>query len=233
LAYLRSALTMKAQHCGVNIVGANPDCVLYVLVDVLGTNRSRNDSFLFWTDRLVASCEMTYYAQDAKTGQLIFRARHASADGEYLERSIIGLTAYRKGLTIESSPGTELAVDGEEVATCVNKAKIEKKCAKKRGISRLWAKADAKQTTGTVMGQSVGKFLNDQLANARTQLQVGNLTEAQRLLDAVRAVKPDFPGLNEAESELTRRKQQQAAAPAAPAPQPPAPAAPAPATPKP
>lgn len=217
LAYLRSSLTMKAQHCGLNVVGANPDCTLYVLVDVLGTNRSRDDSFVCWTDRLLASCELTYYAQDCKNGQLLFRARHASAESEYCEKSIIGFTAYKIDRTIASAPATPLPVDGDEVASStaklnekiVNGVKVAKAPPHKARLclGRFLARAEAKPAEPSLR-QSLKKFLETQLANARMQLQAGNLNEAQRLLDSVRAVRPDFPGLNEVQSELMQRRQQ-------------------------
>ena len=37
LKYFEAALNMKLLHSGVNFTAKNPDCILYVLVDVLGT----------------------------------------------------------------------------------------------------------------------------------------------------------------------------------------------------
>jgi hypothetical protein len=86
IAYLRSALEMRARHLGLSIVHQKPEVILHVLVDVLGTNRSRRDYMLLTSDELLASCELTYYAQDVKTGKLLFTARQTGARARYHER---------------------------------------------------------------------------------------------------------------------------------------------------
>src|SRR5262249_49542082 len=58
--------------------------------DVLGTNRSHTDRIVASSERLVASCECTYYALDAKSNKLIFEARRASAASVYSELRVLG-----------------------------------------------------------------------------------------------------------------------------------------------
>jgi hypothetical protein len=84
LTYLQAVLEMKARHDGILLDG-QPDATLYVLVDVLGTNRSRRTYMLRGTDNYHATCEMTYYAQDLASGDLIFRERQAGAVSSYSE----------------------------------------------------------------------------------------------------------------------------------------------------
>jgi hypothetical protein len=86
VAYFRAALDMKARHVGL-MPAANGDveAVLYVLVDVLGTNRSKKDRIITASERLVATCECTYYAVDPHTNKLIFEARRASSESVYSE----------------------------------------------------------------------------------------------------------------------------------------------------
>lgn len=193
--YLRSALTMKAQHCGINVVLGNPDINLFVLVDVLGLNRSRRDSVVYWTDTLLASCELTYYAQDAKTGKLLFRARHTSAASDYRESSVIGFTAYRIRRSIRTTAPTPLPVDGEEgPATAF--AQDGKSSATLAGASPAPA----------TLNQSVRQYLETQLRNADTQIQMNNLAQAQLSINTVRAIDPACPGLAEVEARLQQKQ---------------------------
>jgi hypothetical protein len=90
IAYLKAALEMKARHVGITLVPADPEVVLYVLIDVLGTNRSHTDRILASSERLSASCECTYYAVDPKTNKLIFEARRASSEAVYNESRVMG-----------------------------------------------------------------------------------------------------------------------------------------------
>ncbi len=85
LGYLKAALEMKARHAGIKLVPSEPDVVLYVLVDVLGTNRSHLEHLVTNTEVLEASCECTYYAMDPRTGELVFEARQASSAAVYQE----------------------------------------------------------------------------------------------------------------------------------------------------
>ena len=84
LTYLQGVLEMKARHDGLVLEG-QADSILFVLVDVLGTNRSRRNYGFRGTDDYRASCEITYYAQDLPTGSLIFRERQTGAMSTYSE----------------------------------------------------------------------------------------------------------------------------------------------------
>lgn len=104
--YVRAAVTMKAFHDGVIVVLEQPEAYLYVLVDVLGTNRSRQDSILYWKDSLRARCHLTYYASNAMSTEIPFPARQSSAAATYQESSFLGFS----GMDIQRS--TE-RLDGE------------------------------------------------------------------------------------------------------------------------
>jgi hypothetical protein len=88
LGYFRAALEMKARHDGLSVVTRNPQVLLHVLVDVLGTNHSRTDVLFYAREELKASCELTYYAQDVKTGKLIFKARQTGSAASYREGQV-------------------------------------------------------------------------------------------------------------------------------------------------
>ena len=82
------------------------DAELFVLVDVLGTNRSRNDYLLWQKEILAASCEISYYARDLKRGNIYFRCRRSSAVASYNETRIFGLGNNYISRTIQNiSPG--------------------------------------------------------------------------------------------------------------------------------
>jgi hypothetical protein len=132
LAYLHAALEMKARHAGVVLVAAEPEVVLYVLVDVLGTNRSHFTNLVHTTETLEASCECTYYAMDTKTGALVFRARRASSSSTYREQRTWFVEGARVERSIERTTPTSLPVD-EEPKPSTQPAVAQ---AKKRGF--LW-----------------------------------------------------------------------------------------------
>lgn len=121
LAYFRAALEMKARHAGLKVVPltapAEAEIVLYVLVDVLGTNRSRSDRIIATNERLAASCECTYYAQDVKTGEMVFDARRVSAEGVYNEDRYFGDKDAHVSRALFRTEPTRLPIDEPEKPT--------------------------------------------------------------------------------------------------------------------
>jgi hypothetical protein len=117
VAYFRAALEMKARHVGLTLVAAEPEVVLYVLVDVLGTNRSQFNRFVVVSDQLAASCEATYYAQDPKTGGLLFEARRASSKSIYHETRYFGDKSAHISRQLNRTLPTRLPIDEPEKPT--------------------------------------------------------------------------------------------------------------------
>ena len=113
LGYFKAALEMKARHANLKLAPppAEAEVALYVLVDVLGTNRSHGDNIVTSTETLLASCECTYYAQDLKTGSLLFSARRASSEAVYREIRHFGSADAIVDRTIRQTPPTPLPVD--------------------------------------------------------------------------------------------------------------------------
>src|SRR5207247_2589170 len=97
--------------------GPESDAVLYVLVDVLGTNRSHQDRILASSERLAASCECTYYALDPKTGKLLFGARRASSEAVYNELRVLGDKSAHVSRTLFRTPPFRMPVDEPEKPT--------------------------------------------------------------------------------------------------------------------
>ena len=54
-----------------------------MLVDVLGTNRSRSNWLAFHVDQLKAECELSYYAVKTAEEGFVFRNRRCAAEGIY------------------------------------------------------------------------------------------------------------------------------------------------------
>ncbi len=113
--YLRAALEMKAVHSGVRVTAGAAPVMLNVLVDVLGTNRSRHDMIFHVHDELRVACEITYYAIDRASGLLLFKARRAAAEATYRESRLRGLDdleVTRQTRRIEPTP---MPVGGEMI----------------------------------------------------------------------------------------------------------------------
>src|SRR5262245_44097314 len=117
LAYFRAALEMKARHVGLIPAAAEPDVILFVLVDVLGTNRSHHDRILASSEKLVASCECTYYALDPKTNHLLFEARRASSEAVYNELRVLGDKDAHVSRSLYRSKPTRLPIDEPDKPT--------------------------------------------------------------------------------------------------------------------
>lgn len=126
LSYLRATLEMHARHAGLLIGGGEPQIVLFVLVDVIGTNRSRSDRFAMNADMLSATCETTYYAVDAHTQEIILPAQRTAAAAHYRETrglGIGGVHIVRSISKIEPTPFTPYIAEALiEVVTPANAA---------------------------------------------------------------------------------------------------------------
>lgn len=198
LKYLEAALNMKLLHCGVAFAAKNPDAVLYVLVDVLGTNRSRNDSLICWKDNLRATCELTYYAVEPKNDGMFFPARRSSAESTYFEKSLLLFNNYASGRSLDAIKPTYMPVDGNYVKTPV---KI---------ISAAEPGPPAGEPNKPQPSQfaKMRKRLEQKLAEANSYLQSGNLTAAEKTINDIRSVDPEYPGLDLVYSRLEAAKTQ-------------------------
>jgi hypothetical protein len=118
VAYFHAALDMKARHVGLMPAGnGDAEAILYVLVDVLGTNRSKKDRIVTSSERLVATCECTYYAVDPKTNKLIFEARRASAESVYSELHTFGDKDAHVSRSLFRTQPSRLPIDEPEKPT--------------------------------------------------------------------------------------------------------------------
>lgn len=84
--YLMANIEMKCRS--ENILPGQPPFshTLWVLIDVLGLNRSRKDYLIVKKENYLAVCEITYYAVDDKSGKLVFKPRRAAGGAQYCEK---------------------------------------------------------------------------------------------------------------------------------------------------
>lgn len=187
VAYLQAVLDMKASHDGVAIVGNEPEFVLHVLVDVLGTNR-RQRNFLLWKrDDLAATCELTYYARDVRKGQLVFAARRAAGRAVYVEDRVwpLGVDRISRSYSehevapfpVSCSDQDRLAATGHANGRHEGPTEVEPE-EREDGTADLLVE------------------------RARSQLRVGNRKDAFLSLREVMNVEPTHPGLQEIEDEF-------------------------------
>lgn len=83
--YFEFILTMHCRLEGIQIVSGGQDADLFVAIDVLGTNRSRDDHILMIRDHLNASTEITYCCFDTKSGKVLTHKSSVGARTKYTE----------------------------------------------------------------------------------------------------------------------------------------------------
>ena len=178
LAYLEASLQMRLRVNGIAVTVPDPEYILYILVDVLGTNRSKQDSLIAWRDVLIASCELTYYIVDLKTNKIVSGAKRASAEASYSEASIFGMAGYEaQRAQCQTSPNP-MPTDGNDKV--IISYKTTKIMTPQKGF-----KGEPKYTDP----------LATQLQEADAQVNAGNWQVAERLLLEIRAENPNYPGL--------------------------------------
>ena len=109
--YLQGVLGMYLSHHGVIVDHQNPELQLHILVDVLGTNRSRSNYLLWSKDMLAASCELTYYAID-NNGQIVLAAQRCGASAQYTESSALLISGISKKRKTAGMPDTDMPLPG-------------------------------------------------------------------------------------------------------------------------
>jgi len=196
LKYFEAALNMKLLHSGVNFTAKNPDCILYVLVDVLGTNRSREDSLIYWKDSLRATCELTYYAVEPQTNYFYFPARQSSAESTYFEKSAFMFNTYQTGRNLEAVKPTVLPVDGNFPQAPLRHSHTQS--------------LHTAEPNNTAQSQftKMRKQLEQKLIEANSYLQSGDLEAAEKTINDIRSVDPEYPGLDSVSSNLEAAKSQ-------------------------
>lgn len=193
--YLKASLGMKLRHETIQPVLAEPEYVLYILVDVLGTNRYRKENFLAWQDHLNATCELTYYAMDVKANTLLFRARRSSGQATYVENSLLGFAAFDVQRTILPIAPSPMPVDTSDVFEETPSSATFRMTTKEEA-----KEAEEKKTSKEVCARR--RELDKKLLDADIQLQTGNLALAQEYLDEICDECPHYPGVKEIYSRL-------------------------------
>ena len=192
IAYFHAALEMKAVHAGVNIVRKAPGVVLHILIDVLGTNRSRNDSILVARDQLLASCEVTYYAQDVKTGKLVFKARQTGAVASYEEHRLLLAPASIVHRSIGHAKPLYFDVDGN------GRGKLAK------GVDLTGALAATRPSSPIRDPDRRAKLLETLYDRAKFHIESGNTEAATDDIQWIRDIDPGYEGLTELTQDAQR-----------------------------
>jgi hypothetical protein len=125
--YLKSVIDMRLSMQGMRPVpeADAETAILVVLVDVLGTDRSRDDWLLWSRDSLEASVELTYYAIHP-THAVIFAPRRVGARADYT--NVGGLVLFNglsKDRSIEAIAADELPVDNWPMAPQVRSYQVK------------------------------------------------------------------------------------------------------------
>lgn len=202
LKYLDICLQMKLRHQGIKTPDPNAEYMLYVIVDVFGTNRSKLDNFIAWTDTLSATCELTYYAIDLKTNTLVFRARRSSAQANYIERSIFGFAAYHIERQLDKIQPSPMPTDSNDTAQYPIRVIV-------RGepqLSDLWPyQSDTKVQKISLPSPQIYLF-DQKLQEADSYTQAGNFDAAQRIVTEITNKAPQYPGLDAVNARLQQAK---------------------------
>lgn len=190
LLYFRACLDMKARHAGLGLVNETPQAVLHVLVDVLGTNQSRRDYVAFMDDELLASCEVTYYAQEVGTGRLLFHARQTGATAGYHERRLLLTPVTRVSRTIEHAKPVYFDTNGHFGTTQPD------------GVDVTLLAASQPDDGGDQPPREA--VLESLFERARFHLESGNAAAAQDYVRRIRELDPGYRDLGDLEKDLAR-----------------------------
>lgn len=186
IEYLKSVLEMQGRHQGVDFGGKNEDAVLYVLIDVLGTNRSRIDRILLKTDKLVATCESTYYAVDLSSGEILFSSRRAAGRAAYQEHRVWPLGFHFVSRTYESMPPSPFPKIGENSKHLTDDDSDHSKAPYQESDNGEMEAADLEQLTN----------------QARIYLESGNKEAAKDIIIQILSIDPAYPGLQQLVDEF-------------------------------
>jgi hypothetical protein len=201
--YLMGALEMSALHWGVVSDLKKPEATLCVLVDVMGTNLSMRDGILFNKQNLRASCELTYYAVDVRTGQLIFPARRVSAVSDYGELGVLGVSGLRIDRSLERNtptPFPELAVPANvEAAKLLNGESENGTHA--NGTAAPDA-ANGAEKPGNGADDEEAKRLQALFNRAKEFLGKQDYDGAQRIVNRIKALDSNYPGLRKIQDTI-------------------------------
>ena len=193
IKYLSATLDMSVRHNGITLADKDSELILFVLVDVLGTNRSRLDTILYSSDELKASCELTYYAQDRKSGKLIFYARRASAAASYSEDSFCYVRLGGDYSVIEDNTPTPLPIRNGISPKAGN------------GLSDNPPETDEIDKEEANIKQQ--DYLNTLLKDEELQIEMNKFDTARKNLEQIIAIEPDYPGLSDLFQRIEEKEQ--------------------------
>jgi hypothetical protein len=165
--------------------------MLHVLVDVLGTNHSRRDFIVYSSETLMASCEVTYYAQDVKTGKLLFSARQVGSAARYSEGRVFFVPA---------SMVRRRVCQAKPVYFCSGEVRPTKEAP----IEITEDLGEVIRISEQMTPEERDDLLEALIDRARFSIESGNGQAAQDYADTVRSIDPGYKGLIDLAKELDR-----------------------------
>jgi hypothetical protein len=230
ITYFDAALQMRLRMAGCTVVPANPEYILFVLVDVLGLNRSRADGIIYLEERLLASCDITYYIFDVKNNKVLGEAVQVSSQASYKESLWLGSMSSKVEKAIYHTRPTEWPLEQESdylsnrKPTFMDVLLFKNNCHKDKKseddgavketeqedqenaepVAQKTAVLEAEQTAED--SAALKADLQKKLDNAMIQINSLNIHVAEQALNEIREVDPAFPGLDVAYSRLEQVK---------------------------
>jgi hypothetical protein len=188
--YFNAFLALKMRMSGLDFLAKGGEVTLYVMVDILGTNRSTEDAIIAWTDKLKATCELTYYAVDNKTNMMVFGPRSVSGISEYLNHNSYLFIHNGSEFKMAAVPPTGFPMDGQLVR--VNFGDHD------RGVI---------VENFTDSNDKEKKEIEAKLQLADSYIQARNFAAAERLINEILAIDPDNPDISAVRSRLQNQQQ--------------------------
>lgn len=179
--YLQKVLEMRLRHDGFQIVPLNQcDAYLVVLVDALGTNLSRKDYLLAFDDDLAATCEMTYYAINPRSQNVLCAAKAVASESKYLERNI-------RFSPIQGHARSVKTFD-ERIAPLPTKAGGEF--------------TGGRSANANVYVNPVRERADDLVQEAEVAIMSNDADAAKKAINALRKISPNHPNLQDLQQRL-------------------------------
>lgn len=188
--YFNSFLTLKMRMSGLNFVARSGEVTLYILVDILGTNLSTEDAMVAWSEKLRATCELTYYAVDNKTNKMLFKPRSVSGVSEYVNHNSYFYLHNGTEFRMAAVSPTGFPLDEQLTITDFDDNGL------KNFIESITSPKDKKQ-----------KAIEAKLQLADSHINARNFGAAETLINEVLTKDPDNPNLSAVRSRLENELQ--------------------------
>ncbi|MCF7955569.1 MAG: hypothetical protein K9M75_07200 [Phycisphaerae bacterium] len=188
--YFNSFLTLKMRMSGLDFLARGGEKTLYVIVDILGTNLSTEDAVIAWSEKLRATCELTYYAVDNKTNKMLFKPRSVSGISEYINHNSYFYLHNGTEFRMVAVPPTGFPVDEKLTLTDFDNNGL------RNFIENITSPKSKKQ-----------KDMESKLQLADSHIKARNFGAAEALINEVLTKDPGNPNVSAVRSRLDNELQ--------------------------